>query len=244
MNGLNGLKALKEMVYPGRAIIIGLDGNGDSIVVAYAITGRSPSSQARRLVFENGTIFVRPTEMNILDTEKTDLLIYPAVHTDGMIAVSNGKHTESIAGKHPWRGTARSILERGLSEWSYEPDAPHYTPRIGGVCIPGKDNAALGIVKRGDDGHIRRDFFEFPLLPGRGKMITTYSGVNAEPLPSFAGEPLDVEIRGKGPGETAEDIYTALGPVVGEDYRVSVGVIFIRGAEKKHFIINRCERGG
>ena len=58
-----GLEALIGMEYPGRVIVIGKSPQGDDVIM-YAITGRSPSSQARRLEIdeENKNVFVKPTD--------------------------------------------------------------------------------------------------------------------------------------------------------------------------------------
>ena len=56
-----GFEALAQMVYPGRIIIIGSSPAGDDIVL-YAVTGRSPSSQARRFEKEKRNVFVKPSD--------------------------------------------------------------------------------------------------------------------------------------------------------------------------------------
>lgn len=79
-------------------------------------------------------------------------------------------------------------------------------------------------------------------------MISTYSGENVNPLPSFRGEPLDVRLRGVTAEQTAEAVYAALAPPASEperDFRVSVVCVFIRDLEKEVFercVINRHER--
>ncbi len=90
---------VKSMVYPGRIIIIGTAPAGQRVVL-YSITGRSPSSQARRLEIDKqaGSIFVKPTDEETLKTGNPDLLVYPAVICKaGAIAVSNGKQTGDVA---------------------------------------------------------------------------------------------------------------------------------------------------
>jgi len=53
-----GLEKLIEKDYPGRVIIIGAEKTGKNVVVLYAITGRSPSSQARKIEFSDHTFLV------------------------------------------------------------------------------------------------------------------------------------------------------------------------------------------
>ena len=74
------MEIVKSMVYPGRIIIIGTAPAGQRVVL-YSITGRSPSSQARRLEIDKqaGSIFVKPTDEETLKTGNPDLLVYPAV---------------------------------------------------------------------------------------------------------------------------------------------------------------------
>ena len=109
--------------------------------------------------------------------------------------------------------------------------------------VPGRESAILSIIKRGNGGRAITDHFEFPLLPGEGRMISTYSGVNTDPLPSFSGEPRVFGIGVSNISEMAEDVYRALGPrEPGPDLRVAVAVVFASGNKVEKYIINRCER--
>ncbi|MFB0565440.1 MAG: IMP cyclohydrolase [Candidatus Aminicenantaceae bacterium] len=241
-----GLENLTNMKYPGRIIILGRDKTGENCLVIYAITGRSPSSKARKLVFENGEVWVRPTDQAVLMRGNTDLLVYPAVYIgkEG-IAVSNGKQTEDIKEHLLHSMNPSEVLLTALRFWDYEPDAPNYTPRISG-CVLTHKKSALSIIKRASDGSSERDVFEVSLIPGKGNMIATYSGRNIEPLPSFRGNPLEVDIEGKRAKDVAEDVYQSLTPKNRkEDYRVAVACIFSRDLAKEEFdvfIINRDER--
>ena len=88
---------VEEMVYPGRVIIIGKSLSGEDVVM-YALTGRSPSSQARMLLIDEAEkkIFVKPTDEDTLKTGNPELLVYPAVIYGSGIAVSNGKQTDDV----------------------------------------------------------------------------------------------------------------------------------------------------
>ena len=90
------LTPLTEMTYPGRLIALGRDLSGAFNVVIYAITGRSPSSQARRLVAEGNAVWTKPTDPEVLNKGNPDLLVYPALVLGAGIAVSNGKQTVDI----------------------------------------------------------------------------------------------------------------------------------------------------
>ena len=97
---MKGLEAIAEMEYPGRLIALGRDPTGEHNVVVYAVTGRSPSSQARTLEYnaDDNTIFTKPTDPEVLEKGNPDLLLYDAiVMLDDSVAVSNGKQTEAFA---------------------------------------------------------------------------------------------------------------------------------------------------
>jgi len=219
------MEALSRMQYPGRVIIIGASSQGESIVM-YAITGRSPSSQARKLVIDNEQrkINVTPTDEKTLKTGNPDLLVYPAVIVAEGIAVSNGKQTTDIPPRFQPGTAPVAVLEAALEKWEYEPDEPNYTPRISGCVFGG---AALSIIKRAPDGSVERKSFDVPMVSGKGKLIATYTGVNANPLPSFSGEPLDVLIPFATANEAAQGLYQALAPAAGgDDYRVTAAAVY------------------
>lgn len=231
------LEQIRRMTYPGRVIIIGTSLTGQRVVL-YAITGRSPSSQARRLEIDTarGKIFVKPTDEATLKTGNPDLLVYPAIICGTGIAVSNGTQTEAVFNRLAADAAAVDVLCSCLPAWEYEPDAPNFTPRISG-CIT--RNAALSIIKRASDGSALRYYFEVPLIPGTGKMIATYTGENENPLPSFTGEPQDVGIPWSNPAEAAQALYEALGPVPGgPDFRVAAAAVFA-GADIAMQVKNR-----
>ena len=122
-----GLEKLQEMDYPGRLIIVGADTTGNNVIVLYAITGRSPSSQARKIVYSNHKFLVKPTDESILKTGNVDLLIYPAILFSEGLVVSNGKQTDSIESASHNVGDASHILNLSLEKWDYEPDAPTFS---------------------------------------------------------------------------------------------------------------------
>jgi hypothetical protein len=243
----NAFESLSAMIYPGRVVIIGRAPGPGRPVVIYAITGRSPSSQARMLEWRDDGIWVRPTDENVLKTGNVDLLVYPAVlHFAGGIAVSNGKQTADIRrGLETERGGAAALLAGSLASWDYEPDAPIFTPRIGGCVLPGPA-AALGLIKRGPGGISSRSYYEVPLSPGRGKLISTYDGANSDPLRPFPGDPLDVEIDSGDAGRLAEAVYKAMAPSEpGKDFRVAVACVSAADVAANRFeiaIVNRHER--
>lgn len=240
-----GYEILSAKEYLGRLIIIGEDRSGDNQVVIYVITGRSPSSQARRLEMKLGGIWVNPIEEEVLKEGNIDLLVYPPILLSRGIAVSNGKQTVDIKACFEQSQNPKEILNSSLCHWDYEPDAPTFTPRISGCILPGK-KAALSLIKRAPDGSSIKSYYDIPLMPGKGKMIATYEGSNIDPLPSFSGEPIDVEIKEKSPEETAKAIYNALEPLESKkDFRVAVACVFSKNPGSDQYdisIINRHEK--
>jgi len=149
---LNEWNALAACEYPGRFIFIGQEKGSGVGVVAYGITGRSPSSQARKMELDRDTIWVRPTDRSLLQKGNIDLLIYPSVFCLSRgIAVSNGKQTVDVMACLSQGDNPAEILAFALKNWDYEPDEPAYTPRISGCLLPNK-SAALSLIKRAPDG--------------------------------------------------------------------------------------------
>ncbi len=210
------------MEYPGRFIIIGRDPNDDYNVVVYGLTGRSPPSRARKLVHcANQRVEVQPTDEAAVSQGQRDLLIYPAIFYDTQgIAVSNGAqtldvYTISAIAPHPLTG-----IEEGLKDWNYEPDAPNFTPRISGFVKD--DDAVLSSIRKASNDS--RQFWKWPVVfqKGQGQFISTYTGINQNPLPSFEGVPRDVSFSAGTHGGIAREVFSALNP----EYRVAVAVLF------------------
>ena len=235
---------LATLEYPGRLIVIGAAPGGQAAIV-YAITGRSPSSQARRLVHRDGGVWVEPTDEATLKTGNVDLLVYPALLFSGAgIAVSNGKQTADVRDRLRPGLDPVAALSAALAAWDFEPDAPIFTPRISG-CLTAKA-AGLSVARRGPSGETLRSFFEVALRAGEGRLVSTYEGPNADPLPVFRGEPRFVGMAGTTAAETATAVYRDLGPAAGgKDFRVAVACVFPDPAAPDQAdvrIINRHER--
>ena len=234
----------RQKEYPGRLIILGKDPSGQNIVAVYAITGRSPASQARKLVLKGDTIWTEATEEKLLSSGKIELLLYPALFLSQGIAISNGQQTEDIKQSLDLDKTPLQILSTALAGWSYENDPPIYTPRISG-CLVSTERAALSIIKRNENGNAVKNIFEFPLIPGKGRLISTYQGDNKEPLLSFSGEPEPIEVKAENTRDLARSVYQALEPKPGQrDFRVAVASVFfsnLRANKYDVFIINRMK---
>jgi len=244
---MSGLNLQSIMPYPGRLIIIGASAEAEKVIVAYAVTGRSAASQARRLTFEGSAVWTEPLDDGSIDKGNADLLIYRAIAIDRMIAVSNGRQTDDIAKALKKAGQEErpeNVLARSLENWTYEPDSPHFTPRISGCVLTG-GAAGLSLIKRGADGTRLVSSTSWDLDQGKGRMIATYSGPEESPLPSFSGEPIAVEVGRATAKDMAEALYQALKPVVPEkDYRVAVACISALRMNLRNYdveIINRRE---
>lgn len=235
---------LTTLEYPGRLIVIGAPRGGGRAAIIYAITGRSPSSQARKLVHRDGGIWVQPTDEDALKKGNVDLLIYPAVlFGENGIAVSNGKQTADVRDHLLPGADPVAVLAKALAAWDFEPDAPIFTPRISGCLVGGA--SGLSVVRRGSSGETLRNYFEVPLRAGEGRLVSTYEGPNADPLPVFGGEPRLVELAGATAAGTAEMTYRDLAPAAGgKDFRVAVACVLVAFAEKRIdvHIVNRHER--
>ena len=87
-------------------------------------------------------------------------------------------------------------MNPALRTRTFEPDAPHFTPRISGMLTFSPEYAyKLSILKSGDaEGKTTlRQTFDTEPLAGTGHFIHTYQGDGAV-LPSFSGEPVAVAI--------------------------------------------------
>ena len=242
------LAALRSMTYPGRVIMIGSGPVPGLAIVLYAITGRSPSSQARRLRLEGQSIWTEPVDEETLRQGNPELLVYRALAFESGIAVSNGRQTDDVAAalsEHGADADPLPLLAEALRRWEFEPDAPHFTPRISGCLQPG-GRAGLSLIRRGGTGAAERAAFSWEIEPGRGRLIATYEGFEANPLPTFAGAPLAVALPWRDARSTAEAAFEAMAPAApGKDYRVSVACLAAKtsdlSAAEVH-IINHRER--
>jgi IMP cyclohydrolase len=223
---------LSGIEYPGRFIIGGQLKTGDDIFLVYGITGRSAASQARRLVKKENGIWVEPTDPQLIVTGNPDLLIYPAIlYSASAMAVSNGQQTTDIIKSLEAVKDPILALSRALKDWKYEPDQPIYTPRIS-LGYAGGFSLGASVIKRGEFGIVIRNYFELPLIPGKGWLIMTYMGINVDPMPSFFGEPIFLDAPGNTAEGIASQVYQSLKPAEGKnDLRVAVACVRASVAE-------------
>ncbi|MDR2043755.1 MAG: IMP cyclohydrolase [Clostridium sp.] len=186
-------RELKSSSYPGRGILLGRSRNGNYAVAAYFIMGRSGNSRNR--IFSAAGDGVRAEAFDPARLEDPSLILYTPVRVLGCSTiVTNGDQTDTV-----YEGLRRGLtFEQSLRTRAFEPDAPHYTPRISGLLTVenGKSSYALSILKtsHGDPSCCHRHLFTYDApLAGEGHFLHTYQG-DGNPLPSFEGEPKRTEI--------------------------------------------------
>lgn len=187
------LDRLRRNEYPGRGIIIGLSPDGNNFIQVYWLMGRSAASRNRILVSE-GEFVKTAVPGGEQAGDPSLLLYYPVKHWGEYHIVTNGDQTETIySALQKGEGFAEALATR-----SFEPDSPHYTPRISGLVELNNPACAyrLAIIKTagGYPEYCTRQYFYYEKgIPGIGHCIHTYAG-NGNPLPSFQGEPFAVKI--------------------------------------------------
>ena len=178
---LDGRVFAHSMKYPGRGIITGVTPSGKKMF-AYFIMGRSASSRARVFERSGNELVIRMTDK----VSDTSLILYAPVRVyDGNIIVTNGDQTDTIYEALKTGGT----FEGALRTREYEPDEPHYTPRISAIIT--NSGYKQSILKRAG-----KFFYEYEFKNGIGHLIHTYDHdvMRSDVLPSFMGEPREVKI--------------------------------------------------
>jgi len=191
MNKSNLEKLLYDNSYPGRGILIGRSEDNMRIIVAYFIMGRSENSRNR--IFEKTDDGIRTKAYDPAKLTDPSLVIYrPVRMTPEHITITNGDQTDTVY----------DFIQKGenfitaLRTREFEPDKPNYTPRISGL-IEADGSYTISILKsfEGNPDCCIRNFFEYKTpIAGCGHFISTYKS-DGEPLPSFEGEPILVEIN-------------------------------------------------
>jgi len=168
---------LKNNPYPGRGIVVGKD------KVYYFIMGRSVNSRNRIFTLTDDGIQTEAHDPSKM--EDPSLIIYhPVRNTYLGLIVTNSDQTDTIAAVGDFR---RALMTR-----EYEPDAPNYTPRISTIVYP-NGSFEIAILKEKDGGCLREFFCYDKCEEGKGYFISTYES-DGNPLPSFSGEPIEVDM--------------------------------------------------
>lgn len=185
----NNLSLLTENEYWGRGIIAGNTADG-RIAIAYFIMGRSSNSRNRVFIQDGMSLRTKPFDESLV--EDPSLIIYYPIKLAGRnLIVTNGDQTDTVE-EFLQRG---ETFEAALRTREFEPDGPHYTPRISAVIDIKTGSYKLSILKNLDDSDqiCSRYFYEYEPVPGAARFIHTYEA-NEEPLRTFEGEPKKLEI--------------------------------------------------
>ena len=189
------LTFLKNNPYPGRGIAVGKNR------VYYFIMGRSENSRNR--IFTETKDGIRTEAYDPDKMKDPSLIIYhPVRRTAQGLIVTNGDQTDTIRDLGDFR---KALMTR-----EYEPDEPNFTPRISAMLYD-DGSFELAILKRKDGGCLREFFCYEGIEEGKGVFLSTYQGPG-NPLPSFSGEPLEIDMP------EPEEVWAALD----EDNKVSL----------------------
>ena len=174
---------LSGNTYPGRGIVLGVAPDGKTAVAAYFIMGRSVNSRNRVFVREPDGIRTEAFDPSLM--KDPHLIIYHPVREAGQgLIVTNGDQTDTICQHGDFR--------KGLMTREYEPDEPNWTPRISAI-LNADGSFEMSILKH-KNGRCLREFFCYEGCDeNQGYFISTYQG-DGNPLPTFAGEPLEVTV--------------------------------------------------
>ncbi len=216
--------------YPGRGIICGKDAD-DVRFCAYFLTARSPSSRNRRLAYREDQVLTEVVDPSqVIDPA---LLIYTAMQeVDQRLVVTNGDHSQMIV-----EGIANDLsFAASLKNATYEPDEPHFTPRISALVED--DQYTLSIIRRRGTLN-ERSFYPYRFdEKGMARIIHTYEG-EREPLPSFIGEPRALEIK-----VAAKEVGSWLWKKLEGSNRLAVALWILDGPKRQVMIINEGEGEG
>jgi hypothetical protein len=235
------LEALATKSYTGRGLVLGTTPNGEYLVQVYWLTGRSLNSRNRVLLADCGKVWTEAADPS--KVEDPSLIIYTAMNErDGAYVVSNGAQTdwlmEFITTGHPF--------DHMMRDWDFGPDAPNFTPRITGITelLSASQTASqkISILRRNSNGSCQRsmEFYTKDLiLCGFGQCVTTYTGEDTNPLPSFVGSSYPVPILDK-MGEVTEMFRKLLD----NEHFISLAVKFIdrTSGESEVRIVNRYKQ--
>lgn len=234
MGKVDLFERLSSNSYPGRGIVIGSSEDGKNAVIAYFIMGRSVNSRNR--IFEKDGEGIRTKAFDPDLLADPSLVIYSPVKVhENKLIVTNGDQTDTIYDFIKNDDT----FENALRTRTFEPDPPILTPRISGMVEFLNDtfNYRLSIIKSffGDADVTQRFFYEYEAVKGTGHFISTYK-TNGNPVPSYEGEPVAVNITGD-----IDNFTDKLWDALNEENKISLFVRFvdIKSGKSESRIINK-----
>ena len=189
----DGRERLRANAYPGRGMILGLDATGRHLVQIYWITARSTGSKNRILVIDGPDVRTQPFDESGRSDDPN--IYYRAIAATGdSHIVTNGNHTDLIVNHLARDGSFADAVRR----FSYETDAPNFTPRIAGFTdLSGaRPVIALANAVRGAMVDTLHSVYTYDgLRPGIGYCLHTYAR-DGNPVPSFTERPYEFALRG------------------------------------------------
>ncbi|MBP1989343.1 IMP cyclohydrolase [Paenibacillus eucommiae] len=230
------MKQLQSNPYPGRGMIIGMTPSSSHFVQVYWIMGRSENSRNRAFQKENNDV----RNIAFDESKMTDpslIIYYPIKSIGNYHIITNGDQTDTIL-----EGIkAGESLEKSLFKREYEPDAPHYTPRISGLIDTSESRYSLSILKKAHTHVVgcQRYFYHYDsFVSGIGHCIHTYSSEIDGILTPFTGEPFEVELM-----DEIEDVRDHYWKLLNPENRISLLVKFIdtRNGDTEITILNKYQ---
>lgn len=216
--GANFERHIRNNSYPGRGLVVGRAETEAAWYILYWIMGRSENSRNRCFVVNGGVLRTEPVDVSRV--ADPSLIIYDAMlDLPGRYLVSNGDQTRTLYETLKAGGT----FDEALATREREPDAPHYTPRISAMLDLRAEtpSVTLSILKANQIDPALTDRYTFrPAAPsaGFGIGLTTYAG-DGNPLPSFAGDPLLLPLKG-----SAEEVLEAYWSALNSTNRISLAL--------------------
>jgi IMP cyclohydrolase len=213
--GMEFGEALGRNTYPGRLLLVGR-ATGGELLCAYALTGRSEASRARRLHLDPGSGLV----VRALDDRPHDALRhYPAAVTvdERHLVLGNGEQVSTIADRLA-RGDRPETAVQGID---YEPDPPIHTPRISAVVSLSDESVCVTSARRpaGRRGDTDvRTLTARGLEPGDALTVCTYRSDGVDVRADAV--PIEVAIAAADAEELLRTLWDALSP----RYRIAAAV--------------------
>lgn len=223
----------KDLVYPGRSIVVGRNKNGE-LFFTYAIMGRSSTSRNR--VFKRAGNLIRTEAYDPSIVMDPSLIIYNAVRRfKNTWIVTNGNQTDTIYDAL----NSGDTFENALDTREYEDDDPNWTPRISAHIIldaeKGKSLLKMSILKN-KNNHCRRFFYNYSEIEKDSAFIIQTYEESKDPLVSFSKDPVEVSLDGL---DTIEKISSTIFDSLNSDNRISLLARNI--SSEKEIIINSRE---
>jgi IMP cyclohydrolase len=154
--------------------------------------------------------------------------------------VTNGNQTDEVFKLM----NDQLTFEQAIRFFTFEPDAPYYTPRINAmmhICDEDCFKYSLSIVKTadGNESSCQRFLYTYSEpVAGQGHLIHTYGNDDVK-LPSFKGEPIAIDID-----DDIDKFAQAIWGALDEDNKISLFVRYtnIGNGEIASRIINKNKR--